>query len=680
MAKTSFMITGGADTNQTYAMNQASLSFTQLIRYMPDASGKILVQKLGGWKKFYPLPIPNPVLNLWAWEDLNDISRLAVGTTQSLSFISNGSQTNISPNVFVHNVTPNFSTTSGSNIVTVVDTGSGTTSFGYINIVTPISVVGSGITLSGVYAITQSLSANSYEITAATPATATVSNVGAVPVATTTANSFAVNILFNGHGLVVGDSFTLPIPIAIGGITLSGVYVVVGVVDANNFTINATNTASSTQTVAENGGLAQIIYYVAVAPPPIGSGYGINGYGKGGYGTGITQPVVPGTPVTATDWSLDNWGQILVACPAGGGIYYWRPNGTIQNAQLVAAEAPIANDGIFVAMPQRQIIAWGSTVTGVTDPLLIRWCDVEDFTDWIGTSINQAGQYRIPRGSRIVGGIQASQQGLIWTDLALWSMQYIGQPFIYSFNELGTGCGLISRKAMGTNNNITYWMSQSQFFVYSGSGVEPLPCPIWDVIFQQIDQSNLSSIRCAVNSRFNEISWFYPTVGSNGLNTNYVKYNFLMNLWDFGTLGRSAWINQSVLGPPIGAGTDNYIYQHEIGTDADTQAMGSGFQTGYFAMSDADVKMFVDQVWPDMKWGFYNGVESATVNLIFLTLDYPSGQAPSVYGPFQLTDSIPFVSPRFRGRLVSIELASNDFGSFWRVGQTRYEATQDGRY
>ena len=680
MAKTSFMITGGADTNQTYAMNQASLSFTQLIRYMPDASGKILVQKLGGWKKFYPLPIPNPVLNLWAWEDLNDISRLAVGTTQSLSFISNGSQTNISPNVFVHNVTPNFSTTSGSNIVTVVDTGSGTTSFGYINIVTPISVVGSGITLSGVYAITQSLSANSYEITAATPATATVSNVGAVPVATTTANSFAVNILFNGHGLVVGDSFTLPIPISIGGITLSGVYVVVGVVDANNFTINATNTASSTQTVAENGGLAQIIYYVAVAPPPIGSGYGINGYGKGGYGTGITQPVVPGTPVTATDWSLDNWGQILVACPAGGGIYYWQPNGTIQNAQLVAAEAPIANDGIFVAMPQRQIIAWGSTVTGVTDPLLIRWCDVEDFTDWIGTSINQAGQYRIPRGSRIVGGIQASQQGLIWTDLALWSMQYIGQPFIYSFNELGTGCGLISRKAMGTNNNITYWMSQSQFFVYSGSGVEPLACPIWDVIFQQIDQSNLASIRCAVNSRFNEISWFYPTVGSNGLNTNYVKYNFLMNLWDFGTLGRSAWINQSVLGPPIGAGTDNYIYQHEIGTDADTQPMGSGFQTGYFAMSDADVKMFVDQVWPDMKWGFYNGVESATVELIFLTLDYPSGQVPSVYGPFQLTDSIPFVSPRFRGRLVSIELASDDFGSFWRVGQMRYEATPDGRY
>lgn len=679
MAKTSFLITGGADTNQTFAMNQASLSNTQLIRYMPDASGKILVQKLGGWQKFYPLPIANPVLNLWAWEDLNDISRLAVGTTESLSFIVGGSQTDISPNIFTHNVTPNFSTTSGSNIVTVVDTGSGTTSFGFINIVTPISVVGSGIILEGVYSITQSLSANSYEITASTTATATVSNVGATPVATTTMNSFAVNILFNAHGLVVGDSFTIPIPISIGGITLSGVYVVVGVVDANNFTINATNTASSTQTVAENGGLAQIIYYVAVAPPPIGSGYGIGAYGAGGYGTGVTQPVVPGTPVTATDWSLDNWGQILVACPAGGGIYFWQPNGTIQNAQLVAAQAPIANDGIFVAMPQRQIIAWGSTVTGVTDPLLIRWCDVEDFTDWIGTSINQAGQYRIPRGSRIVGGIQASQQGLIWTDLALWSMQYIGQPFIYSFNELGTGCGLISRKAMGTNNNITYWMSQSQFFIYSGGGVQPLPCPIWDVMFQQIDQSNLASIRCAVNSRFNEISWFYPTVGSGGLNTNYVKYNFLMNLWDFGTLGRSAWINQSVLGAPIGAGTNNYIYQHEVGNDADNLSMLSGFQTGYFAMTDADVKMFVDQVWPDAKWGFYNGVQSATLNLIFYVTDYP-GTTPTAYGPFQLTQGTQFVSPRFRGRLVSIDVFSSDFGSFWRWGQTRYEAVQDGRY
>lgn len=679
MAKTSFLITGGADTNQTFTMNQASLSSTQLIRYMPDASGKLLVQKLGGWQKFYQFAMSSTVLNMWAWEDLNNISRLAVGTANSLSFIANGNKTDISPRTLTHNVTPNFSTTNGSNVVTVVDTGSGTTNFEFVDIVTPIAVVGSGITLSGVYAVFNSLSANSYQILATMPATAGVSNVGATPVVTTTANSFAVNVLFTAHGLAVGNSFTLPIPITVGGITLSGVYTVVAVVDANNFTINATNTAASNASASENGGLLQAIYYVAIGPTQLGSGYGIGGYGSGGYGTGTTQPTAIGTPITATDWTIDNWGQILIACPAGGGIYYWQPNGTIQNAQLVSAEAPIVNDGIFVAMPQRQIIAWGSTVTGVTDPLLIRWCDVEDFTTWIGSSTNQAGQFRIPKGSRIVGAIQAASQGLIWTDVALWSMQYIGQPFIYSFNDLGNGCGLIARRAMGVNNNITYWMSQSQFFMYSGSGIQPLPCPIWDVIFQQIDQNNLSSIRCAVNSRFNEISWFYPTAGSNGVNTNYVKYNFLMNLWDFGTLSRTAWINQSVLGAPIGSGSDNFIYQHEMGMDADTQAMNSSFKTGYFAMTDADVKMFVDQVWPDFKWGLFGGVQSAALNLTFYVTDYP-GNTPTVYGPFTMTQAVQFLSPRFRGRLVAVEISSSDFGSFWRIGQMRYEAIPDGRY
>ena len=236
MAKTSFLITGGADTNQTFAMNQASLSNTQLIRYMPDASGKLLVQKLGGWQKFYSFAMSSTVLNLWAWEDLNNISRLAVGTTTGLSFIANNNLTDISPRTLTHNVTPNFSTTINSNVVTVIDVGSGTTSFEFVNIVTPIAITGSGITLSGVYAIVNSLSADSYQILASTLATGTVSNVGATPVVTTANGAFAVNVLFNNHGEAIGNSFTLPIPITVGGITLSGVYTVVAVVDANNNT------------------------------------------------------------------------------------------------------------------------------------------------------------------------------------------------------------------------------------------------------------------------------------------------------------------------------------------------------------------------------------------------------------------------------------------------------------
>jgi hypothetical protein len=222
-------------------------------------------------------------------------------------------------------------------------------------------------------------------------------------------------------------------------------------------------------------------------------------------------------------------------------------------------------------------------------------------------------------------------------------------------------------------------MGQSQFFRLAGSGVEPLKCPIWDVVFQNLDTANKDKIRFAANSRFAEVAWYYPTTPS-GEVTNYIKYNFLLDTWDYGTLGRTAWINESVLGPPIGADpVTTYIYQHETSPDADGQAMDSYFQTGYFVISEADLKMFVDQVWPDMKWGYYNGTQGANILLTFYVTDYP-GQTPITYGPFTLTQATTFITPRFRGRLVSIRIESNDIGSFWRIGNMRYRFQPDGKY
>ena len=146
----------------------------------------------------------------------------------------------------------------------------------------------------------------------------------------------------------------------------------------------------------------------------------------------------------------------------------------------------------------------------------------------------------------------------------------------------------------------------------SGSGVEPIRCPVWDVVFQDLDTNHLDKIRVAPNSRFGEVTWYYPVISNGGEVTNYVKYNVNLQVWDYGTLGRTAWINESVLGPPIGAAMNRYIYQHETSPDADGQPMYSSFETGYFVMSEADVKMFVDQVWPDMKWGYFDGTASGT--------------------------------------------------------------------
>jgi hypothetical protein len=381
--------------------------------------------------------------------------------------------------------------------------------------------------------------------------------------------------------------------------------------------------------------------------------------------------------LTDPDWALDNFGEYLIASPHAGEIFFWNPSDTTGHA-VVVPNAPLINEGCFVAMPERQIIAFGSTFTGFQDPLLIRWCDVGNFSNWIGTVTNQAGSYRIPKGSKVVGAMQGPQQGLLWTDLSLWSMQYINLPLVYSFNEVASGCGLVGRKAMGTLAGTVYWMSQSQFFKLSGSGVEPVQCPIWDVIFQDIDTDYWQNVRCAPNSRFGEIAWYYPTTGSGGIPTKYVKYNAMLNQWDFGTLTRTAWIDQGVNGPPIGAGEDYFIYQHETSNNADGAAISSSFQTGYFAIQDGELKTFLDQVWPDMKWGTYNGTQGATVTITFYTVDYP-GDTPRTYS-FTVTQGIDFVTPRFRARLVAIRVESNDLNSFWRLGNIRYRYQPDGKF
>ena len=597
--------------------------------------------------------------------------------------------TDITPKTVTANVSVNFSTTSGSYIVTITDTGRNISQYDVVDIRVPVSI--GGLVLFGLYqCYNPGFSANTYEIYAVDLlgnyklATSTTTSA-AVPLFTTISGQGTLTVTLNNHGYVVGDNFPVLVSTSVGGLTVFGQYVVTVVVDANNFQILNNNIASSSASASENGGQAQFVYYKGVGPLPLGTGYGIGGYGRGGYGTGVAPTASTGTPINAIDWTLDNWGSNLIACPLNGPIYEWTAN-TGQSVAQIIPEAPSVNAGMFIAMPQRQIITWGSTFDGIQDPLLIRWSDVENYNQWIALLTNQAGSYRITRGSKIVQCIQAGQQGLVWTDLGIWSMQYAGPPYVYQFNEIGTGCGLIGRKAAASVNGNVYWMGQSQFFTMSGGGVTPLACPIWDVVFQDLDMSNLDRIRVAPNSRFGEVAWHFPTYGNGGENYGYIKYNFILNQWDYGFnstanpyVSRSAWINQSVLGGPIGAGLNQIIYQHETSPDADGVAMDSYFQTGYFALSDADVKMFVDEVWPDMKWGYYAGVQSANIRITFYTTDFP-GQTPAQYGPYTVTQATTFFSPRMRARLMAIKIESADIGSFWRLGNLRYRIQQDGRY
>ena len=689
MPHSTLKLHAGVDENRTLALNEAAVSTSNLIRFFYDKEGLGLVQKLGGWVRYFPTALTDIVRALWAWEDTNANKYLAVGrqatsiSGDALSIINNGSIFIITPQTRTDNVSLNVTTTLGSASVVIYDAGSNVVNSDSVYIQTQISV--GGLILFGLYPCTY-LGPDQYQITAIDalgnplPATNSVSSGGSVPVFTFAASSASVNVNLNNHGFVVGDIFPIVVSVtsSAANVTLYGNYTVQSVTDANNFSINASATASSGGTVTMNGNLARYEYFITYAPAPTSVGYGVGGYGVGGYGIGTPGPTpIAAAPINSSDWTLDNWGSILVSCPvivnsdgsfSGGPIYQWDPVSNKTTNASVIPQAPVANDGIFVAMPQRQIVAWGSTFSGIQDPLLLTWCDVNNFNSWITTATNQAGSYRIQKGSRIVGCIQGPQQGLIWTDIGLWAMQYSGPPYVYQFNEIGTGCGLISRKAAGSMNGIVYWMGQSQFFMLGSSGVQVINCPIWDVIFQNLDRNNLWKIRFAANSNYSEISWYYPTTDSNGEISSYVKYNVALGTWDYGQLSRTAWINQSVLGSPIGAypfssgsGYSSYIYQHDgvdpatglLATDADGAPINASFQTGYFVISDGEWKVFVDQIWPDMKWGYFGQSQNANVQITFYVTDYP-GQQPRVYGPYNMTQGTQFLTPRFRGRLLSL--------------------------
>lgn len=640
-----------------------------------------------------------------------------------------GSGGNITPNVSLGGTPPLLTTASGSPTVTVTlyNHGFGVGSSFYI----PYSTTVGGVTLSGLYTVvsvpTDPTNANypyTFTISAGMTATSNAScyvNYGVI----------AQNFLINKIATVVGNNLYYGgwVPLAttpaittgyISGTTLT-ITSAAPSIGAIASTLGVTGSGVATETLITAG--AYPTYTVSpsqtvgsIGTPITLTVFSLTGlYGSDVYSTSSAVVGTIGSQVTAIDWTLDNWGEILISCPLNGPIFYWQPIGSPVINSAYIPNAPVVNRGIFVAMPQRQLIAYGSSTSFYIDPLLVRWSDVEDFTTWIGTAYNQAGQYRIPTGSQIVGGMQVSQQGILWTDLDVWAMQYIGAPLIYGFNKIGSNCGLVSQKAAGQMAGSVYWMSQNQFFEMAGSGPQPLPCPLRDWVFQNLLETYSYKIRCATNTHYNEVTWHFPAIKipvldeeglptgawvyGNGENNAYVKFNIALRTWDYGyqdpadttgvgtgsisgnvltvtavssgsfgngcilngsgvtagtaitgyltgtggigtysvypsqtvsstsmtatllatnaIVSRTAWVDQSILGNPIGAGTTGsvpsvgapaaYVYQHELTYNSDGAPMRPSFKTGYFALTEGDNQIFVDQIWPDMKWDTIGG-------------------------------------------------------------------------
>lgn len=569
-------------------------------------------------------------------------------------------------------------------------------------IVFPISTTSYGITIQGAYSVVSVTSANVFVIAA-----------NALPNST---SSFSMN---SGNAQLVyyielgpqagGSGYGL---LGYGGTNTATVTITIATPavitwTAHGFTAGQAVSFATTGTLP-TGITALTIYYVsatglntddfqiattladALAGTPVvntsgtQSGTQTGTAAVGGYGTGYAAPYQTGTAITATNWSLDNFGELLIACPKDGAIYYYDTNGGYATAQVMP-NAPVFNRGIFTAMPEQQVVAYGSSLApaggiGIQqDPLLVRWCDVGDFTTWTAAATNQAGSYRIPTGSEIIGAIQSAQNGLLWTDLDLWAMSYIGQPLIYAFNKIGSNCGLIGNHARTQLLGVTYWMGRSNFFMLAGQGVVPIPCSVWDYVFQDLDTDNQDKCVAAANTAFNEVWFFFPSAsGGSGEIDKYVKFNTEEKTWDYGVLGRTAWTDQSVLGQPIGAGSDGFIYQHETTNNADGTPIGAYFQSGYWMLAEGEEIVFVDWILPDFKWGLYGTAPTAQIQITIYATMYP-GDTPQVFGPFTVTQATQYINTRIRARYMAIRMSSSDLNSWWRIGGVKYRFARDGR-
>ncbi len=670
----------GINTTLTPTLNEAGWSDSNLIRFVNG-----LPQKIGGWNKFWPFSMGSAIRAMFDWQDFDGNDRLAVGAAGSFGVITNNNLTDLTPQTLESDFAPDFSTTLGDATVVIDDPNiSNVTTYDAVYFNTPIAV--GGIILSGLYPITLVTGTTTYEIEGSSNATANVTSGGDVPVFDTTSGSATVTVTLDAHGLSIGSRVVFDLSTTVGGIAVAGTYDVVAVPTADTFTITASATATATATVSMNGGDAQLLYYITLGPPPAGAGYGLSTYGTGAYGLGTTGSAQVGDPITATRYTIDTWGQTLLCCPVNGAIYYWNPDGGFTTmAAITTDNAPIYNTGIFVAQPAQILVAYGSTtrtssgnIAAFKDPLLIRWTDQDNYLEWTVDTTNQAGSVRLPSGSMIVSGIQGPNQALIWTDAGVWSMQYVGQPLVFSFNEIGAGCGLIAQYARAVIQDRVFWMGYNNFYTLGAGGVQTLECTVWDDVFQDLDTANQDKCWAWPVANFSEVWFFYPSVrDGTGECSRYVKMN-IKGEWDKGELARSCGLDVSVFGYPLAATSTGLIYQHEDGNDGDGSPLNAYVETGEVMIAEGQNCIFVDQVRPDMKYEKIGETTPSSLSFTITAVNDLTGEIMTS-GALSYTDTTKYMTTRVRGHRLKAKIASADLGSWWRLGLMRYRGQPDGR-
>lgn len=512
-----------------------------------------------------------------------------------------------------------------------------------------------------------------------------------------TAGSAELLVTENGHGALLGDFVTFSGAQGLGGnITadvLNAEFEITEIVSGNSYRVVAPVAATAAD--VGNGGASTVATYqinVGLDTVVEGTGWGADPWGAGGWGS-PANTAIPGAQLRL--WSHDNYGEDLLMNVRDGGLYYWdRTNGVTTRAVELdtlpgANKTPTVARQVLVSDRDRHALAFGCDgefSLGVQDPLLIRFSAQEDITDWETRADNTAGSLRISSGSQIISAIKTKQQILVFTDVSLHTVQYIGAPFTFGLSEVSQGLTIAGQNAAVAVNDAVYWMGRNQFYIYNGT-VQEIPCTVREYVFSNINQTQINKVFAGHNPEFSEVWWFYPSADSPN-NNRYVVYNYGQDVWYFGELERTAWEGSSVLSFPIAASRDGYLYTHESGINDGSQnpptAIESYIQSAAFDLGDGDQFMFVSRLLPDIT--FRTSDETPRVTITLLMQDYPGGSiTQSESGSVARVATLPVerfteaLYVRLRGRAMAFRIEANQYNTAWRLGAPRVDLRTDGR-
>lgn len=522
-----------------------------------------------------------------------------------------------------------------------------------------------------------------------------------------TNGSSTITVTDSNHGAVTGDHVTISDAVSLGGNVTAAVlnqeYQITSAPTSNTYTFEAKDTSGATVTAnasdSGNGGSGvDGVYQInsGLANGVGGTGWGAGTWGRGTWGSAASI----GVTTQLRLWSHDNFGENLIINPRDGAIYYWiKDDGLSNRAREIgtiggANETPVIAKQILVSDVDRHVIAFGTNPVGSTtqDPLLIRFSDQENVLDWNPTATNTAGDLRIGTGSQFVKAIETKREIVVFTNSSVHSMQFIGAPFTFGIQPLASNITIMGPNAAVAVEDAVFWMGKQNFYLYDGK-TQQLPCTVTEHVFFDFDFDQFEKVYAGIISEFSEVIWFYTSNsnslanGGDGENDRYVIFNYAENLWYYGDLGRTAFIDRGIRDFPIGA-ANNYLYNHESGYTDDGSALTASIESSPIDIGEGDKFSFVRRIIPDFTFtGSTNS--DPTVNVTLQTNNFPGGSylqsdlanvdrtATSTTVPFeQFTNK---ADVRLRGRSFSIKVDSSSAGTRWRLGSPRVDLRMDGR-